>query len=405
MALYAFDGTWNESKSGEDLDYANSNVVRFFHAYDRNTKAAARAAGTRDIANLYVPGVGTRYDLIGRALGGTFGLGELARIREAHDHLCAAWANGDTTIDVVGFSRGAATTLDFCHYVQEKGIRKPGADEIVEPNPQINFLGMWDVVAAFGLANLGNELLNIGHHLSLPKAHLKYCFHALALDETRLSFLPTRLPGAQEVWFRGVHSDIGGGNGNRGLNDISLRWMFSKAKASGLPILDADVSALDPKVSTPQPANKVRVPVRAIAGVDRTHYTVSPMAGWASPPATCPVESASDERHAVEIGAGGIELLPPEARRRIAALWDAADQVARQNGFDLTHARDWLLTLFEGRVALVTNDAQLTLARANVGRLIAAAAAAATRRDFHVLQDFFLNEALFSLPHLFPLTD
>ena len=161
-----------------------------------------------------------------------------------------------------------------------------------------------------------------------------------------------------------------------------------------------DMSALDPKLSTPQPANKVRIPVRAIAGVDRTHYTVSPMEGWASPPATCPVESAPDERHAVEIGAGGIELLPDEARRRIAALWDAADQVARQNGFELTHARDWVLTLFEGRVALVTNDAQLTLARANVGRLIATACAAATRRDFRVLQDFFLNEALFSLPLL-----
>ena len=405
MALYAFDGTWNEAKTDEDLEFSNTNVFRFFQAYDRNTKAAAHAAGTKDIKNFYVAGVGTRFDKLGRALGGTFGLGELARIREAYEHLCAAWRDGDTTIDVVGFSRGAATTLDFCHYVQEKGIRNPETEVIVEPSPQINFLGVWDVVAAFGFANLGNELLNIGHHLSLPKANLKYCFHALALDETRLSFLPTRLPGATEVWFRGVHSDIGGGNGNRGLNDISLRWMFRKAKASELPILDADIAALAPKVSTPQPANKLRLPVRAVAGVDRKHYTVTPMQDWATPPATCPEESELDEQKATELGTSGILLMPPEVRRRISAMWDAADQVARQNDFDLVHAREWLLTLFEGRVGLVTNEAQLTLARANVGRLITSAAAAAKQRDFRVLQAFFLNEALFSLPHLFPLTD
>ena len=119
-----------------------------------------------------------------------------------------------------GFSRGAATTLDFCHCIQERGIRRPGSDDVVEPSPKIRFLGVWDVVAAFGLANLGNTELNIGHHLSLPKSNLQYCFHAMALDERRPSFLPTRLEGACEVWFRGVHSDVGGGNANRGLNDI-----------------------------------------------------------------------------------------------------------------------------------------------------------------------------------------
>ena len=87
---------------------------------------------------------------------------------------------------------------------------------MVEPNPKIRFLGVWDVVAAFGLANLGNTALNIGHHLSVPKSNLQYCFHALALDERRPSFSPTRLHGALEVWFRGVHSDVGGGNDNTG---------------------------------------------------------------------------------------------------------------------------------------------------------------------------------------------
>src|SRR5262249_4107610 len=156
----------------------------------------------------------------------TFGLGVLPRLNEAYAHLCQGWDEGDHVIDVVGFSRGAATTLDFCHLVQDRGIRRPGSDEVVEPNPEIPFLGVWDPVAAFGLGLLGNVALNIGHHLSLPKRGLRYCFHAIALDERRLAFLPTRLEGAYEVWFRGVHSDIGGGNENRGLNDVTLAWMM-----------------------------------------------------------------------------------------------------------------------------------------------------------------------------------
>jgi len=396
MALYAFDGTWNEAKTTEDPGYDNTNVVRFFNAYAKNTPPGS---------NFYVAGVGTRFDAIGRALGGAFGLGELPRIREAYAHLCRAWAGGDPIVDIVGFSRGAATTLDFCHYLQERGIRHPDTDDLLDPDPHIRFLGVWDVVAAFGLGNFGNEVLNIGHHLSLPKKNLKFCFQALALDERRLSFLPTRLPGACEVWFRGAHSDIGGGNGNRGLNDITLRWMFRKAQAAGLPITDADLDALEPRMTEPRPAQRLPVSVRAVSSTDRRHYTVTHLDGWTDPPATCPVEAEADEGKASELSASGVELLPLAVRRRVAALWEAADKVAHDEGFNLDHARTWLLTLIEGRIILVTNEAELTRARTNVGVLIATAAANTRRRDFRVLSEFFLNEALFSLPHLFPLRD
>lgn len=235
-------------------------------------------SGTDDF---YVEGVGTRFDVLGRVLGGVFGLGELPRINEAYDHLCKAWAAGDHVIDIVGFSRGAATTLDFCHRIQERGIRRPGSDEVIEPRPQIRFLGVWDAVAAFGVANLGNTALNVGHHLSLPTSSLQYCFHALALDERRLSFLPTRLPGAHEVWFRGVHSDIGGGNGNRGLNDITLVWMMRKAMASKLPIKEEDILALAPNpAAVPRLDRRLRVNVRLVSAVDSRHYTVAPGEGY-----------------------------------------------------------------------------------------------------------------------------
>jgi hypothetical protein len=395
MALYAFDGTWNSGKDNDD-SYANTNVVRFYNAYRRNS-------GTHDF---YVAGVGTRFDHLGRIVGGVFGAGTLARIDEAYAHLCDAWANGDTTIDIIGFSRGAATVLDFCHRIQKAGIRHPRTGDMLESHPQIRFLGLWDIVAAFGLANLGNTELNIGHHLYLPKTALRYCFHALALDERRTSFLPTRLEGACEVWFRGEHSDIGGGNANRGLNDISQRWMLSKAKAAGLPITSDDIAALKPDpTTTPRAAHKLPFEVRVVSAVDCCHYTVTPLPEWTNPPDTCQVETPEDEQRADEIGANGIEVMPTDVRRRIAAMWEAADAVAAENHFSLDPVRDELLTLFQGRVSLITNEEQLSAARVAAATLTATMIRGARTRGFHVLADFFLNEALSNQRHLFPLTD
>ena len=397
MALYAFDGTWNTRKDGEDPQYRNTNVVRFFSAYHSRSNAN----------DFYVEGIGTRYELAGRIVGGMFGLGQLSRINEAYEQLCQNWIDGDHVIDVVGFSRGAAATLDFCHLIQERGIRQPGEDDVIEAEPQIRFVGVWDVVAAFGLGFLGNELFNFGHNMSLPKANLRYCFHALALDEQRLPFIPTRLNGAYEVWFRGVHSDVGGGNGNRGLNDIALKWMMCKAKAAGLPITDGDIQVLQPD-PTAEPNDDIRlIDIRNIAGVDRIHYTASDRSGWRCAPATCTVETRADEMVAVEIGDGGLAVLPMPVRRRVLILWDTARQRAEQRyNVTLHPIREPLLALIQGRIALVTDDAE-TLQRARVGtaQLIDLVMEAAKQRGWSTPTDFFLNAALAGRRHLFPYTD
>jgi hypothetical protein len=398
MALYAFDGTWNKDKTDDDKGLTNTNVRRFYQSYDNNS--------TKPNFNFYVPGVGTRLKAVGKLFGGFFGLGELPRINEAYDRLCTAWAAGDRTIDIIGFSRGAATTLDFCHEIQERGIRRPGSDDVVEPNPKIRFLGVWDVVAAFGIANLGNTAANIGHHLSLPKSNLQYCFHALALDERRPSFLPTRLHGADEVWFRGVHSDVGGGNTNRGLNDIALKWMMSKAKAAGLPISDADIAALHPVPTTPpHPDHKLPLEIRPISPVDRCHYSISPVDGWATPPSTCPVETPADEQQAAEFNAQSLEVLPREDRLRFDALWETAEATAKSREFSIGEARDAMGALFESRVVLITNAGDLQRAGSSVRRLVGTMMDAAHRRGFHMLHEVDLNEALFNLHPLFPFTE
>ena len=395
MALYAFDGTWNTRKTGEELD-ANTNVVRFFDAYHARS-------GQQD---WYVAGVGTRAEAAGKIIGGIFGVGELPRLNEAYDRLCLNWDDGDHTIDIVGFSRGAATTLDFCHLIQHRGIRRPGSQVVVEARPQIRFVGVWDVVAAFGLGFLGNEVLNFGHHLSLPQAGIRYCFHALALDEQRLSFLPTRLDGAYEVWFRGVHSDVGGGNGNRGLNDIALKWMMSKAHAAGLPIDQADILALRPDPAAEPERGVALLDIRAISAVDRRHYTAGDRDGWRCAPDTCSIETEVDERAAAAVGAGGIEVLPEAERRRVLALWELARAYAKQR-YDVTldNIQEPLLALIEGRIPLVTDDQTLQRAREGTVTLIDLVMRKARQMGWSKPEEFFLNFALASRRHLFPFTD
>jgi uncharacterized protein (DUF2235 family) len=142
---------------------------------------------------------------------------------------------GDRDIDIVGFSRAAALAMHFANMICQE---KHGAP--------IRFLGLFDVVASFGLP--GNDL-NVGWKLTLPP-NVKQCFHAMALDERRGNFPVTRVrpikkmnaseKRLREVWFRGVHSDVGGSS-SIGLSSIALSWMFSQAMKENISIGGAKV--------------------------------------------------------------------------------------------------------------------------------------------------------------------
>jgi hypothetical protein len=395
MALYAFDGTWNTEKDGDAINL-NTNVVRFRQAYSANS-------GTNDF---YVEGIGTRLKAIGRIIGGMFGAGELPRMNEAYDRLCKNWAATDTTIDIIGFSRGAATALDFCDLIQDRGIRRPASNTVVEPQPQIRFLGLWDVVPAFGAGFLGNTLLNFGHNMRLPQSGLRYCFHALALDEKRLSFIPIRLPGAYEVWFRGVHSDIGGGNGNIGLNDIALKWMMCKAKAATLPITDADIQALHPDPSADPNKDMPLLDIRNVIPADRRHYTALDRDGWRCVEGLCAIETEADEVTATRIGPRGIETLPDDLRRRALVLWETAVARARdEHQVSLDAIAEPLQALIIGRLPLIVDDgASLQKARVNTAKLIDLMMREAQKKGWSKPDEFFLNFAMANRRHLFPFT-
>ena len=237
MALYAFDGTWNKPDIDSDDVDKNTNVYNFLRFY-----ASKDPDAQRQIED-YKTGVGTRFGEPGRIVGGFFGAGGRDRVKEMVDSFASNWQrNGpeDRTVDVIGFSRGAALALHFCNQLA-KGVTIKGE----KINPPIRFLGLWDVVPSFGLPGIllrEAHDINLGWDLDVPSS-VENCFHAMALDERRGAFNVHRVdaehddfPRIQEWWFRGVHSDVGGGNGNVARGNIALRWMLQRAAASGAPI-------------------------------------------------------------------------------------------------------------------------------------------------------------------------
>ena len=69
-----------------------------------------------------------------------------------------------------------------------------------------------------------------------------HAYQALAIDEEREPFRPTlwdeddtaQGQTLEQVWFAGVHTEVGGGSTDPSLSDIALLWMVEKARACGL---------------------------------------------------------------------------------------------------------------------------------------------------------------------------
>ena len=277
MALYAFDGTWNNEKDAGRYDL-NTNVVRFKDLYTGR--------------KFFYQGVGTRHGLVGKIVGGAFGVGGHDRIEEAKRDLARQLAGGDRDIDIVGFSRGAALAVHFANVICD-GITFAGRHEV----PPVRFLGVFDIVAAFGIPiDLGISFnrINLGYKLGLARC-VQHCYHAIALDEARKAFRPTRVRGGCEVWFRGVHSDVGGGNDNHALNDITLRWMLRKAIATGLPMatdcVGTSCKRIDVGGRIGDNFDKILSRPREPKQDDSFHYTVAERTGCVNPPDPCTRET------------------------------------------------------------------------------------------------------------------
>jgi uncharacterized protein (DUF2235 family) len=129
-------------------------------------------------------------------------------------------------------------------------------------SPKITFLGLWDTVAAYGLPI--DELThawNFIFPLSFPDRKLsdivECAYHALAIDDERLSFHPelwNECPSdyksvplgnrLNQVWFVGMHSNIGGGYPDDALSGVPLNWILDKSEQVGMSFLQHERNRL-----------------------------------------------------------------------------------------------------------------------------------------------------------------
>ena len=307
MALYAFDGTGQRDDNPELEDTKDTNVARFFFAY----RPSDADVPMDDRRNHYQRGVGSA-GLLRRTLGGITGFGGRTFVRRAISKLKDNIKEGHTTVDVVGFSRGAALALDFVNEIAKGEARLPDGKI-----PTVRFLGLFDCVPSFGIPIVP---LNIGWDIDLP-ANVLRCCHALALDERRGNFhlhRPAILGQVEsgrltEVWFRGVHSDIGGNGSDedppRGLASIALNWMFVNAQACGLdfdPTLVAqNKAAARAEAKMLDNFDPIETPFRKIREGDFIHDTVVFRDQCNNPGATCVrVSDAGDRLGSFELGVG-----------------------------------------------------------------------------------------------------
>jgi uncharacterized protein (DUF2235 family) len=260
------DGTWNTENETDHGFPCPTNVTKIARAL-----LPADKKGVQQIVR-HIDGVGTDFGI--KVRGGAVGRGLFHNVVTGYRFLCQNFEEGDQ-IFLFGFSRGAYTVRSLSGLVRNSGILKRGheaqEDRAVElyrdyapetePDGEISirfraehsfetdiaFIGVWDTVGALGIPGLDGRFRILKgldwqfHDVSLS-SRVKKAFHALAIHEHREEFLPTlwkKKPDApkdqvlEQVWFSGVHADVGGGYPETGLSDVTLRWMLDKAEVEG----------------------------------------------------------------------------------------------------------------------------------------------------------------------------
>ena len=233
--IFCFDGTCNDPKDSGDFfsDSSISNVLKL-HALFGGSLNPANAPNkkTPNQHSFYYSGVGTYGGWFRKKWNAIFaprGADMAKIIRAAKKDLKAHFRKGDE-IFIFGFSRGAAIARIFT----AKHVN----------NRRIKFLGVFDTVAAVKKSlDLKKDTYPASGILfengTLGK-HVEKAVHLVSIDEKRLAFQPTLFNKdnrVTEIWFAGVHSDIGGGYWFDGLSDVALKFMCDKAKAAGLKLL------------------------------------------------------------------------------------------------------------------------------------------------------------------------
>jgi uncharacterized protein (DUF2235 family) len=265
------DGTWNTPDQVDGGRPCPTNVTKL-----------ARAVADRDDAGVeqrlcYHVGVGSRPGE--RLRGGAFGFGLSRDVKDAYRWIVENYDPGDELF-LFGFSRGAYTARSTAGLVRNVGVLRRGNTDRIDDayrlyrdraskpadveaelfrrsyshetaafQTRIRFIGVWDTVGALGIPWSGVPLISrFNRRWSFHDTQLSRivdgAFHALAIDERRRPFEPsvwTPNPDAEgqrveQVWFPGVHCDVGGGYADSALADVPLLWIARRAEEFGLAL-------------------------------------------------------------------------------------------------------------------------------------------------------------------------
>jgi uncharacterized protein (DUF2235 family) len=276
--VFCADGTWNHPQSPAMVSGADTNVYKLYKCL----------AVTSSQATFYDDGVGSDGLPVDRLLGGAFGAGLFQKIKDGYTSIAHIYEQGDE-IFIFGFSRGAYTarslagmiaicglpTLNFDQHMVETAFQayrnKDQREALLSSlaacklfDAKITMLGVWDTVGALGIpgALFGASSLIYGFLDTALHPDVLNAYHALAVDERRYEFKPTLWTSQpaqgqimEQVWFTGVHSDVGGGYAETGLSDITLSWMLQKAIKNGIETIPSAIAKylnIDPKHSLDQ---------------------------------------------------------------------------------------------------------------------------------------------------------
>ncbi|MFP7571217.1 DUF2235 domain-containing protein [Marivita sp. S2033] len=222
------------------------------------------------------------------------GRGINRQIKRAYGFLASRYRPGDR-IFFFGYSRGAYAVRSLAGVIDSIGLLRSDcaternirqayrlysgapngktAEDFVrlychEP-PQIAVVGVWDTVKALGLRLPLMWHINDarhGFHSDHLGASIQHGFHALAYHERRRAYEPvlwTATPGwngqVEQVWFKGVHGDIGGQlrgfEEARPLSNIPFVWMLERAEGAGLRLPENWQNRFEQDVNAPSSGN------------------------------------------------------------------------------------------------------------------------------------------------------
>lgn len=257
------DGTWNRPE--QNTKDSASNVLKLSRRIETQ-----RGAHSQQV--FYDWGLGSYHDAL---RGGISGHGLDKNVLDAYRYIVHNY-DDDSQLFLFGFSRGAYTVRALCGLINNIGIlHSQYGEKITEAwqiyksshrrdhpkgeralafannyshsTKRIRFVGVWDTVGALGIpfSMLGWLSDDDEFYDTALSSNIQIARQALALDERREDFAPALWQprddvDLKQVWFAGVHSDVGGGypKDRQGLfsADTPLAWLLKEAQLAGLHV-------------------------------------------------------------------------------------------------------------------------------------------------------------------------